>query len=108
MQVQIAAYHADSQDSPFQLIVSNSLLAIVAGADTTATVLRNTVYYLLTNPAYYAQLREEVDAAFPPTETNTLNTEVLSSLPILNAVMYMLRPTVPRKDTDVLGRTYQK
>ncbi|KAF8140210.1 high nitrogen upregulated cytochrome P450 monooxygenase 2 [Boletus edulis] len=83
----IAAYRADSQESPFTLILSNSLLAIVAGADTTATVLKNTIFYLLTNPAYYTRLREEVDAAFPPTETSALDTRILPSLPFLNAVI---------------------
>ena len=69
------------------MIVSNSILAIVAGADTTATVLRNTIFYLLTNPTYYTRLREEVDETFPPTETSTLDTKVLPSLSFLNAVM---------------------
>jgi len=94
----IAAHHADSQESPFPLIVSNSLLAIVAGADTTATVLRNAIFYLLANPTYYARLREEIDATFPPTETSPLDTEILPSLPFLNAVInevLRLQPPVP-------------
>ncbi|KAG8219853.1 cytochrome P450 [Butyriboletus roseoflavus] len=94
----IAASQADSQESPFTLILSNSLLAIIAGADTTATVLRNTVFYLLTNPTYYARLREEVDATFPPTETSPLDTEILPTLPFLNAVInevLRLQPPVP-------------
>ncbi|KAH0838343.1 high nitrogen upregulated cytochrome P450 monooxygenase 2 [Lanmaoa asiatica] len=85
-------------ESLFSLIVSNSLLAIIAGSDTTATVLKNIVFYLLTNPTYYARLREEVDAAFPPTETSSLDTEILHSLPVLNAVInevLRLQPPVP-------------
>ncbi|KAF8560403.1 high nitrogen upregulated cytochrome P450 monooxygenase 2 [Imleria badia] len=84
--------------SPFPLIVSNAILAIIAGADTTATVLRNTIFYLLTNPTYYARLREEVDATFPPTETSPLDLKILPSLTFLNAVInevLRLQPPVP-------------
>jgi cytochrome P450 len=84
---QIEAYHADSQESPFPLIVSNSLLAIIAGSDTTASVLSNVIYYLLVNPTYYMRLREELDATFPPTEESPLDAEILPSLSMLNAVM---------------------
>ncbi|KAF9229338.1 cytochrome P450 [Gyrodon lividus] len=94
----IEAYHADSQESPFPLIVSNSLLAIIAGSDTTASVLSNAIYYLLMNPIYYTRLRKELDVAFPPTEVSPLDTEVLPSLPILSAVInevLRLQPPVP-------------
>ncbi|KIJ68389.1 hypothetical protein HYDPIDRAFT_24675 [Hydnomerulius pinastri MD-312] len=94
----IEAYHTDSQESPFPLIVANSLLAIIAGSDTTASVLSNVIYYLLMNPTFYAQLREELDTAFPPTEMSLLNTDVLPSLPMLNAVInevLRLQPPVP-------------
>ncbi|KAF9241320.1 cytochrome P450 [Melanogaster broomeanus] len=57
----IEAYHSDSQESPFTLIVSNSTLAIIAGSDTTASVLSNIIYYLLMNPIYLTRLREELD-----------------------------------------------
>ncbi|KAG9314406.1 cytochrome P450 [Chiua virens] len=94
----LAAYKADSEDLLFTLLASNSLLAIVAGSDTTATVLKNILFYLLTNPTYYARLRQEVDAAFPPTETSSLDLDILPSLPFLNAVInevLRLQPAVP-------------
>ncbi|KAI9572920.1 high nitrogen upregulated cytochrome P450 monooxygenase 2 [Boletus coccyginus] len=94
----IEAYHADSQESPFPLIVSNSILAIIAGADTTATILKNAIFYLLLNPTYHALLLEEVDATFPPTETNPFDTKVLPGLPFLGAVInevLRLQPPVP-------------
>ncbi|KAF8843964.1 cytochrome P450 [Paxillus ammoniavirescens] len=94
----IEAYHADSQESPFPLIVSNSLLAIIAGSDTTASVLSNVIYYLLVNPTYYTRLREELDATFPPTEESPLDTDILPSLSMLGAVInevLRLQPPVP-------------
>lgn len=74
--------------SPFPLIVSNAVVAIIAGSDTTASVLSNIVYYLLSNTSDYARLREEVDLAFPPLEDVPLDIEKLPGLTFLNAVMY--------------------
>lgn len=70
--------------------MSNALLAIVAGSDTTASVLSNIVYYLLSNTADYARLRKEVDHAFPPLEEVPLDIEKLPRLTFLNAVMYAI------------------
>ncbi|OAP64768.1 hypothetical protein AYL99_00740 [Fonsecaea erecta] len=42
---------------------SESLLQILAGSDSTATTIRMTFMYILTNPAVYAKLRGEIDAA---------------------------------------------
>ncbi|KAK8137190.1 cytochrome P450 [Apiospora sp. TS-2023a] len=38
-------------------------LLIVAGSDTTSTVLTNTLYFLASNPGCYQKLQEQVDAA---------------------------------------------
>ncbi|KIJ68401.1 hypothetical protein HYDPIDRAFT_24686 [Hydnomerulius pinastri MD-312] len=75
------------EKAPFPLILSNSVLAIVAGADTTSSALSNIMYYLLANPAVYKRLRDEVDEAFPPSQPCTLNPDMLPSLPFLNAVI---------------------
>jgi cytochrome P450 len=42
---------------------SESLLQILAGADSTATSIRCTMLYLLTNPVAFAKLRGEIDQA---------------------------------------------
>lgn len=42
---------------------SESLLQILAGSDSTATSIRMTFAYLLTNPPCYAKLRSEIDKA---------------------------------------------
>jgi cytochrome P450 len=42
---------------------SESLLQLLAGADLTATAIRSTLLYLLTNPVAFAKLRGEIDQA---------------------------------------------
>ncbi|OCT52372.1 pisatin demethylase [Cladophialophora carrionii] len=42
---------------------SESLLQILAGSDSTATTIRMTLLFILTNPAVYVKLRTEIDAA---------------------------------------------
>ena len=63
--------------------------AIVAGADTTATILGGIFYYLLTHPEAYKQLQAEVDSAFPLGEGDPLDSAKLAGMPYLNAVMYV-------------------
>ena len=68
-------------------IISDGLLAIVAGSDTTSTTLSGLFYYLLSNPLDYERLQNELDSAFPPGEGNPFDSTKLSGLPFLNAVM---------------------
>lgn len=49
---------------PFSDLIADGTLTIVAGADTTATVLTAFFYYLLSNPRYISALRDEVDDFF--------------------------------------------
>jgi cytochrome P450 len=55
----------DAEPYPFPLVVSNSVLAIVAGSDTSATVLANTFFLLLSHRESYKRLKLELDEAFP-------------------------------------------
>ncbi|KAL9087667.1 MAG: hypothetical protein Q9165_006591 [Trypethelium subeluteriae] len=48
---------------PEASLVSESLLQILAGSDTSATVIRATMLYLLTNPSVYHRLQAEIDDA---------------------------------------------
>ncbi|KAF9528829.1 cytochrome P450 [Crepidotus variabilis] len=86
-------------DQALPRLVSSSCLAIVAGSDTTSSVLSNIVYYLLREPKYLEQLRNELDAAFGVVDANgTIKLEALASLPFLNAVIneaLRLQPPVP-------------
>ncbi|KAI9817913.1 MAG: hypothetical protein M1832_004533 [Thelocarpon impressellum] len=47
----------------FQEAQSESFIQILAGSDTTATALRATFLFIVTNPSIYAALRAEVDRA---------------------------------------------
>lgn len=88
-------------ESELPIIISNALLAIVAGSDTVSFTLSCVLYLLLSNPASYDCLRREVDETFEkygiPGMDVAANSdsyspqarynEVFSSMPYLNAVM---------------------
>ena len=67
---------------------SESLLQILAGADSTATVIRMTMLYLLTNPSVYAKLRYEVDEAVKQdTVSAIVQVSEATQFPYLQAVI---------------------
>lgn len=68
-------------------IISDGALAMIAGSDTTSTVLSSLFSLLLRNPKEYARLQKEVDEAFPPGEGDPFDTTKLAEMPFLNAVM---------------------
>lgn len=73
--------------SPQNIITANSLLAIIAGSDTTASVLSNIVYYLICNPEYQQRLRHELDESLPMETGEPVKSNLLATLPFLNAIM---------------------
>ena len=75
---------------PLSEVVADGTLAIVAGSDTTSSVLTSIFYLLLTHPETYAQLRAEVDRYYPAGE-DPFQTTHHAAMPYLNAVMYVLR-----------------
>jgi cytochrome P450 len=80
---------------PTAQVTADATLAMIAGSDTTASVLSNAYYHLLTNPSVYACLREEVDGLFDAERRDCANdvdadgvdVEEIRKLPWLNAVM---------------------
>ncbi|KAF9444394.1 cytochrome P450 [Macrolepiota fuliginosa MF-IS2] len=91
-----AAEEADSGMNPESLILQNSLLAIVAGSDTTASILSNVFYYLMRYPDYYKHLQEEIDGALDG--SGSVEADRLTNLAFLNAVLnetLRLQPAVP-------------
>ncbi|KAJ7806101.1 cytochrome P450 [Mycena olivaceomarginata] len=82
----------DAEPYPFPLVVANSVLAIIAGSDTSATALANTFFFLLSHPESYKRLQLEIDEAFPHGVKEPTNAALLPSLPYLNAVMYLNYP----------------
>jgi cytochrome P450 len=63
-------------------------LAIIAGSDTTSSVLAALLYYLLLNPEAYKRLQEEVDSAFTAGD-EPLDAVKLSHMEWLNGCMYV-------------------
>ncbi|KAF7333636.1 hypothetical protein MSAN_02406600 [Mycena sanguinolenta] len=81
------AKRLDAKPQPLPLVISNATLAIVAGSDTSATVLSNTFFFLLSHPESYHRLQSEIDEAFPPGDKDPTDTALLSNLPYLTAVI---------------------
>ncbi|KAL5529682.1 hypothetical protein ACEPAG_5667 [Sanghuangporus baumii] len=63
------------------------LTAIAAGADTTSTVLAAVFFYLLSNPAAFMHLQNEVDFEFPVEDEEPFDAVKLARMPYLNAVI---------------------
>ena len=63
-------------------------MAIVAGSDTTSSVLTAALYYLLCNPVAYEHLQAEVDGAFPSGE-EPLDVTKLAQMEWLNGCMWV-------------------
>ncbi|KAF8827445.1 hypothetical protein HHX47_DHR4000329 [Lentinula edodes] len=84
----LRSYSDVPQDSLFAFIVSNAVLAIIAGSDTTASALCNAIYYLVANPKDMQTLQQEIEEAFPDSGTN-IDIQKLDKMPWLNAVMYV-------------------
>jgi cytochrome P450 len=76
----------EAERPSFEDIAQNGTLAIIAGSDTTSSVLTAIIYYLLLNPVAYEHLQEEVDSAFPSGE-EPLDVVKLSHLEWLNGCM---------------------
>lgn len=77
---------AEEECPPQRTVISDAVLVIVAGADTTATTLSNVFYHLMCNPNSYKRLQEEVDKFYPQGE-DALNTQHHVNMPYLEAVM---------------------
>ena len=78
--------NAEKVSPPRELVISDGVLAIIAGSDTTATTLSNVFYSLLSHPEAYQRLQEEVDRYYPPGE-DALTPNQHASMPYLDAVM---------------------
>jgi hypothetical protein len=94
--------------------MGTSGLLIIAGSETTATLLSGVTYYLLKTPHAYAKLKEEVRGAFEKAEEITLTST--SQLPYLQACLeeaLRLYPPVPlalprltRPEGDIIGGVF--
>lgn len=59
---------AEKEEIPFDIVINDGDLVVIAGSDTTKMVLASLFFYLLSNPEKLAKLREEIDRSYPPGE----------------------------------------
>jgi cytochrome P450 len=87
---------AEKEEIPFDIVINDSDLVVVAGSDTTKTVLCSLFFYLLCNPEKLVTLREEIDRFYPPGES--LSTKHFQGMNYLDACIneaLRLSPAVP-------------
>ncbi|KAJ2689230.1 hypothetical protein GGH99_002868 [Coemansia sp. RSA 1285] len=83
----------DAQDSESQLhmtssqVVTETIISMLAGSDTSSNTLSFTIHLLLMHPQYLKQATEEARSVFERSHVITY-TEALKSLPFLEACMY--------------------
>ncbi|KAH9940216.1 high nitrogen upregulated cytochrome P450 monooxygenase 2 [Epithele typhae] len=83
--------------APASQLIDDGVLAIVAGADTTASATTSTFACLLAHPEVYVRLQQEVDRFYPP-GADPADSRHHKEMPYLNAVInegLRLFPPVP-------------
>ena len=106
--------HNDERGMSKDEIMNSSGLLIIAGSETTATLLSGLTYYLLKHPAAYEKVKAEVRNAFEKAEDISLTST--GHLPYLFACMeeaFRLYPPVPLalprmtpKEGAMIGSTF--
>lgn len=81
--------HLETVRPSFQQIMSDAMLVVLAGSDTTATTLGSIFYYLLTHRDVYDRLHTEFETTFPSGGEH-YEANKLAEMPFLNAVMSVI------------------
>lgn len=70
-------------------LVSESLVQILAGSDTSATTIRATMLYLMSHPRVYAKLQREIDSTISSRKATrpVITSTEAAALPYLQAVI---------------------
>lgn len=77
---------ADANPPSLTEAVSDSGLVIVAGSDTTSTVMSSLFWAIMCNPTVYRRLQDEIDSVFP-SGSDSLDPSKHVHMNYLNAVM---------------------
>lgn len=86
----------EKEPIPFEIVINDGDLVVVAGSDTTKATLSSLFFYLLCHSEKLAKLREEVDRFYPPGET--LSSKHFQEMSYLDACIneaLRLSPAVP-------------
>ena len=87
---------AEKEEIPFDIVINDGDLVVVAGTNTTKMTLSSLFFYLLCNPEKLARLRDEVDRFYPPGES--LSSKHFQEMSYLDACIneaLRLSPGVP-------------
>lgn len=91
----------------YQELLGTCRVFLVAGSETTATLLSGAIFYLLQNPSCMDQLKGEVRQAFPNPEDITMRSVTSSGkLPYMEAVLqesFRCYPPVPSTLPRITG-----
>ncbi|KAF5630971.1 benzoate 4-monooxygenase cytochrome P450 [Fusarium tjaetaba] len=81
----------------FERLLSESIVFMNAGSETTAAGLSSTLYFLLSNPECFEKLRAEIDARLGPNHDGIVSYDSAKDLPYLRACIdesLRLRPPI--------------
>ncbi|KAH8822585.1 cytochrome P450 [Flagelloscypha sp. PMI_526] len=98
-----AQWEGDKSAPPATALPEDARLLIIAGSDTSATLICNALYYLLRNPKYLNQVTAMLDAAFPNGGDDWTPAQV-QDLPMLDDIMHetlRLAPPTPEALTRI-------
>ena len=87
---------AEKEEIPFEIVLNDGDLVVIAGSDTTKAVLSSIFFYLLRSPEKLAKLREEIDHFYPPEES--LSSKHFQKMSYLDACIneaLRLSPPIP-------------
>ena len=89
----------------FDELAENASLLIIAGSETTATLLSAALYYLTSHPETLAKLTDEVRKAFATEdEVDLISVQKLSYMLAVLEESSRLYPPVPTGSPRVIGR----
>ena len=97
---------AEKEEIPFDIVIGDGDLVVIAGSDTTKTVLASHFFYLLSNPEKLAKLRDEIDHFYPPGESE-LSSKHFHEMVYLDACIneaLRLVPVVPNGSQRDVGQ----
>lgn len=85
--------------------IAEAPLQLVAGAETSSTVIRSTMGYLMTSPHVYRRLKEHIqDAIQAGAASSPITVEEAKRLPYLQVRGHNSGPSIKNRGRDVLTK----